>query len=56
MKIAGFFAGIAALVFMASLCAIESLRPEVLGAMLISGGYLVAYGVICQELRRSEER
>lgn len=56
MKIAGFFAAIAALVFMASLCCIESLKPEVLIAMLISGGYLVAYGMICEEMRRAGER
>ena len=48
--------GVAAVVFIGSLCAIESLKPSVLMALMISGGWLVAYAMIWNEIRRMEGR
>lgn len=39
-----------------SLTAIESLKPSVLAALMISGGWLAAYAMIYNELRRTEGR
>lgn len=46
----------AAVVFIASLCAIESLQLPVLMALMISGGWLVAYTMISNELRKTGGR
>lgn len=46
----------AVVVFMAALTAIESLKPSVLVALMISGGWLVAYTMIYNEIRRAEGR
>lgn len=46
---------IAAVVFACSLCAIESLNTGTLAALMISGGWLVAYTMIYHELRRAGE-
>lgn len=48
--------GVAVVVFMVSLTAIESMKPSVLVALLISGGWLVAYTMIYNEIRRTEGR
>ena len=55
-KILDILTGVAAVVFIYSLCAIESLKPSVLMALMISGGWLVAYAMIWNELRRMEGR
>ncbi len=44
--------GIAVTVLIWSLCAIETLNPYVLLALLISAGWLVAYTMISNELRK----
>lgn len=46
---------IAALVFMWGMCAIESLDPSVLAALLISGGWLVVYAMVWNERQRTRE-
>lgn len=46
----------AMVVFILSLTAIESLKPSVLAALMISGGWLAAYAMIYNELRRTEGR
>lgn len=53
-KILDILTGVAAVVFIWSLCAIESLNPSVLMALMISGGWIVAYTMICNEIRRME--
>lgn len=55
-KILDILTGVAAMVFISSLCAIESLKPSVLMALMISGGWLVAYAMIYNEIRRMEGR
>lgn len=55
-KILNILTGTAAVVFMLSLTAIESLKPSVLAALTISGGWLVAYTMIYNETRRMGER
>lgn len=51
-KILNILTGIAAVVFIAALTAIESLKPSVMVALLISGGWLAAYTMIYNEMRR----
>lgn len=46
----------AMVVFVLALTAIESLNPWVLAALMISGGWLVAYTMIYNEMRRMGER
>lgn len=46
----------ATVVFMTALTAIESLKPSVLVALLISGGWLAAYAMIYNETHRTEGR
>lgn len=55
-KILNILTGVAVVVFMAALTAIESLKPSVLVALLISGGWLAAYTMIYNETRRTGER
>lgn len=55
-KILNILTGAATVVFMVSLTAIESAKPSVLAALLISGGWLVAYTMIYNEMRRTEGR
>lgn len=55
-KILDILTGVAVMVFISSLCAIESLKPSVLMALMISGGWLVAYAMIWNEIRRMEGR
>ena len=46
---------IAAIVFACSLCAVESLNTATLVALMVSGGWLVAYTMIYHELRKAGE-
>lgn len=55
-KILNILTSVAAVVFILSLYAIESLKPSVLAALMISGGWLVAYAMIYNEMRRMGER
>lgn len=54
-KILNVLTTIAAIVFACSLCAIESLNTATLAALMVSGGWLVAYTMIYHELRRAGE-
>ena len=55
-KVLNILTSAAAVVFILSLSAIESMKPSVLAALLISGGWLVAYTMIYNEIRRTEGR
>lgn len=55
-KVLNILTSAAAVVFILSLCAVESMKPSVLAALLISGGWLVAYTMIYNEIRRAEGR
>lgn len=47
--------GIAAIVFFLALCSIETLEFKVIASLMISSGWLIGYGMICDELRRIRE-
>lgn len=47
--------GVALMVFLISLSAIEELHYETLVALLVSGSWLVTYTAISNELRREKE-
>lgn len=55
-KVLNILTSAAAVVFFLSMSAIESMKPSVLAALLISGGWLVAYTMIYNEIRRTEGR
>lgn len=55
-KVLNILTSAAAVVFILSMSAIESMKPSVLAALLISGGWLVAYTMIYNEIRRTEGR
>lgn len=54
MKIGDFITGVALVVFILSLCTIESLSLGTFAAMLISGAWIVGYGWFKEEEERAK--
>lgn len=54
-KVYDILTAIAALVFMWAMCAIESLDPSVLAALLISGGWMAVYAMVWEANRKARE-
>ena len=52
MKICEFITGVALVAFVLALCTIESLSVWSLVTMFISGGWLVGYGYVSEEMKR----